>query len=132
MPDFQPSVDGRNYLVGRFYLAHYQLRILLTDALFFQKIEEGFVEFRLDRAEAEPAPQGVIYDGQRAVGRVHAAYQINVLGYKETFVILVAVGQLDGVLLLAFVGLYQHHHQLTQNLADIPSVYLVDDEDKLL
>lgn len=61
----------------------------------------------------------------------HAAYQINILGYKETFVILVAVGQLNGVLLLAFVGLYQHH-QLTQNLADVSSVYLVDDEDKLL
>lgn len=96
-----------------------------------KKINEGFVEFRLDRTEAEPAPQGVIYDGERSVSRVHAAYQINILGYKETFVILVAVGQLYGVLLLAFVGLYQHH-QLTQNLADVSSVYLVDDEDKLL
>jgi hypothetical protein len=55
-----------------------------VDAFFFQKIDEGFVEFRLDRAEAEPAPQGVIYDGQRAVGRVHAAYQINILRHKET------------------------------------------------
>ncbi len=98
---------------------------------FFQKIDEGFVELRLDGAEAESAAQGVIHDGERAVGGIHAAYQINILGHKETFIILVAVGQLNGVLLLALVGLYQHH-QFTQNLADVPSVYLVDDEDKLL
>ena len=84
--------------------ARLPLAILHTVGDDVQKTDEGFVEFRLDRAEAKPAPQGVIYDGQRAVGRVHAAYQINVLGYKETFVILVAVGQLYGVLLLAFVG----------------------------
>ena len=89
VPDLQPSINTGNHLVGRFHLAHHQLCILLADAFFFQKTDKSFVELWFDRDESESAAQSVIHDGERAVGGVHAAYQINILGHKETFIIFV-------------------------------------------
>ena len=129
--DFQSPVDSRNHLVGCFHLVYHPLCIFLTDTFRYEETDERLVEFRLDGAESESAAQGVIYDGERAVGCVHATYQIDILGHEEALVIIIAVSQFDGVFLLAFVGLNKHH-QFAQNLADVASIYLVDNEDESL
>ena len=76
--------------------------------------------------EAETATQSIVYHGKATVCRVHHAYDVDVLWDSEVFT---CVRQFEGLATIAF--LYEHE-EFSENLAQIATVYLVDDEEILL
>ena len=75
--------------------------------------------------EAETAAQGIVYHGKATVCRIHHAYDIDIFWNCEVFA---CVRQFDG---LATIAILYEHEEFSEYLAQIATVYLVNDEEIL-
>ena len=80
---------------------------------------------RLQRLEGETPAQRVVDQGQRPVGGVHHAEDVDVRGDVES---LVGIGEGDGVVLAPLVVL-DEHEEFAEDARQVAPVDLVDDED---
>src|SRR5262249_51446053 len=91
--------------------------------------ERGGAELRLQLDEDKAAAQGIVYHREGTVGGVHKPDQVDVLGHAETLFPALGIRQGDAEFRPALVRL-DEHQGLAENLAEVPAVDFVDEEDE--
>lgn len=104
---------------------YHLIECLIMEALLIL-LETISQEAWLHLEETETAAQSIVYHSKATVCRVHHAYDVDILRYSKVFT---CVRKFDG---FATVAILYEHEEFSEYLAQIATVYLVDDEEILL